>query len=182
MSGNLDYREIDYPTDKPRAEWGHAARRAYILEQEIEEVGHPDLINWSRLAREFDKSKSTLHNDKEKLLEYIVDETDEARVKQIGLSIFEKGLLRISSDDDYDPFDEASFFKMWASTLDEFGLIDLDDEDEEDLFTTGDDATGGVTVQIAGVSADDVDDSELPERDRPDPDDEEGEDTEAVEA
>lgn len=179
---DLDYREIDYPTDKPRSEWGHAARRAYILEQELEEVGHPDLINWSRLAREFDKSKSTIHNDKQKLLKYIVDETDEARVKQIGLSIFEKGLLRISSDDDYDPFDEASFFKMWASTLDEFGLIDLDDDEDDDLFVSGEGEGAGVTVQIAGVSGDDVDDDELPERDRPGGDEDEADPEEAVEA
>lgn len=179
---DLDYREIDYPTDKPRSEWGHAARRAYILEQELEEVGHPDLINWSRLAREFDKSKSTLHNDKEKLLEYVVDETDEARVKQIGLSIFEKGLLRISSDDDYDPFDEASFFKMWASTLDEFGLIDLDDDEDDDLFVSGEGEGAGVTVQIAGVSGDDVDDADLPERDRPDGDENEADPEEVASA
>lgn len=178
----LDYREIDYDTGKPKSEWGHAARRAYILEQHLEEKGHPELINWSRLAREFDKSKSTIHNDKEKLLEYVVDETDEERVKQIGLSIFEKGLLRISSDDDYDPFDEASFFKMWASTLDEFGLIDLDEDEEDDLFVSGSDEAGGVTVQIAGVSGDDVDDDELPERDRPDGDENEADPEEVASA
>lgn len=178
---DVDYRDMDLPTDKTPEEYSYQERRADILQNYILDKGHPDAVNWSKLARYYGKSKSTLHNDKETLTEWLIEELDIQRVSGIGTSLFEQGLLEIQADDDYDPFDYHSFVSRWVKTLDKLGVIDLDEDDDEDLFVTGDADGTGVTVEIAGVEADDVDLGGMPDRDLPDSDDD-AEQEEAVEA
>lgn len=182
-----DYREIDYPKQDDyepggpnegeeypsMADWHYAQRRAYILENHLLDKGHPDMVNWSELARLFDKSKSTIHRDKERLTEYLSAGASEERMKALGMSLFESGLLEITSDDDRDAFEEVKFYKMWVTTLREFGTLppaanrsDLDDDGELK-------APDEINVSVGGVSASDVDldDDEaegIPDRDLPD--------------
>lgn len=177
---SVDYRNLSLPTDKAPADYSYQERRADILQNYILDKGHPDAVNWSELARYYDKSKSTLHNDKETLTEWIVDDLDVARVSGIASALFEQGLLEIQADDDYDAFDYHAFVAKWTSTLEKLGVLDLEDDDE-DLFAGGSSGEGdGITVSISGVSADEVDMDDLPEQDRPDGDEEQ--EQEAVQA
>lgn len=175
---SVDYRNLSLPTDKAPSEYSYQERRADILQNYILDKGHPDSVNWSELARYYDKSKSTLHNDKETLTEWIVADLDVGRVSGIASALFEQGLLEIQADDDYDAFDYHSFVSRWVGTLDKLGVLDLEDADEEDPFSTGGDGDG-ITVSISGVSADDVDAADLPEQDRPTDDEEEPEEVPA---
>jgi hypothetical protein len=179
---DVDYRELEVPEEKDPPEYRYQERRADILQNYLLDKGHPDRVNWSELARYYDKSKSTLHNDKLTLTEWLVANLDIGRIGEIGTALFEQGLLELQADDDYDPFDLHAFVAKWTSTLDDLGIIDLDDADEDDLFVTDDE--GGVTVEIAGVAADDVADMDMPDRTQTDdPADEgEAEEEEAVEA
>ena len=171
---NVDYRNLSLPTDKAPADYSYQERRADILQNFVLDKGHPDAVNWSELSRYYDKSKSTLHNDKETLTEWIVDDLDVARVSGIASALFEQGLLEIQADDDYDAFDYHAFVAKWTSTLEKLGVLDLEDDDE-DLFRAGGQEGEGITVSISGVSADEVDLDDLPEQDRPDGDADEDE-------
>ena len=176
---SVNYWEVEIPEDKDPSEYGYQARRADILRHYLIDKRHPDEVNWSELARYYDRGKATLHNDKQTLLEYITQEFSEERVRKLGVSMFEGAIREVLADDDYDAFDEHALYAKWISTLDKLGLLDLDEEDAEDLFLDPDE--GGISVEIAGVAADDVDLSDMPEQDRPDDDEEEVE-AEGVEA
>lgn len=169
---DIDYRNVSYDTSKPPEEWSYQARRAYILEQELLVRGHPDNVNWSELARKFDKSKSTIHRDKERLLDYLGEDIDEGRIRALGMSLFESGLLEITDDEDRDPFDAVSFYRTWVQTMREFGMIEQavrPEDEEEDMATL---SPEGLSISIAPAPAElDLDEEELaalPERDRPD--------------
>lgn len=178
---SVDYWEVEIPEDKDPHEYGYQARRGDILRHYLIDKKHPDEVNWSELSRYYEKSKSTIHNDKETLLEFLTDEFDPSRVREVGVSLFEGAMREVIADDDYDPFDEVALYQKWIHTLDKIGFLDLDeDEDPEDMFVSEEE--GGLSVEIAGVAAEDVDLSDLPEQDRPDLDDEEAEEQEAVEA
>lgn len=178
---SVNYWEVEIPEDKEPPEYGYPARRADILRHYLTDKRHPDEVNWSELSRYYDKSKSTIHNDKTTLLEYITEGFDEERIRSLGVSMFEGAIREVLTDDDYDPFDEHALYTKWIHTLDKLGLLDLDDdEDPEDMFVS--DEEGGLSVEIAGVAADDVDLTDLPEQDRPDLDEDDEADAERVEA
>lgn len=173
---SVNYWEVEIPEEEDPSGYGYQARRADILRHFLIDKRHPDEVNWSELARYYEKSKSTIHNDKVTLLEYITEEFDAERVRSLGVSMFEGAIREVLTDDDYDAFDEHALYAKWLDTLDTLGLIDLDEgDDAEDLFLSDDE--GGISVEIAGVAAADVDMSDLPEQDRPGAD--EGEGTEA---
>lgn len=169
---DVDYRNLSIPTDKSPEDYDYRYRRADILQNYLLDKGHPDAVNWSELSRYYSKSKSTLHNDKETLTQYLVQELDVGRISEISTSLFEAGLLELQADEDMGPFDYHSFVSRWIDTLDDLGVLDL--ESGEDPFGSARDGEG-ITVSISGVSADAMDDSELPEQDRPQEDDEEQE-------
>jgi len=180
---DIDYRSVSWDEGEPPEEWHYSHRRAWILENELLEKGHPDLVNWSELARRFDKAKSTIHNDKEVLTDYLVQDLDEDRVDLIGQSIFEKGLRELVTpnekekmrpdgtvetfEEDPDWFEVAQFYRMWLDTLQKRGKVEKAPEEVE--ATVG----GGlqeVAVEVAGVAPDDLDADDLddmPEQDKP---------------
>lgn len=162
---SVDYWALEPPEDKDPPDYSYQERRADILHNYLLNHKHPEDVNWSELARYYEKSKSTIHNDKTTLLDYLIEEFDARRIKQLGLSLFEAGYREVVADEDYGPFDEINFYNRWIETLDKLGFLDLGDEDAEDLFLS-EDGEGGVTVEIAGVAASDVED-DLPEQDRP---------------
>jgi len=175
----VDYWEVQIPDDKDPEEYNYQARRADILRHYLTDKRHPDEVNWSDLADYYDRADSTLHNDKETLLEYLTQSFDVERVRELGVSMFEGAMREVLVDDDYDAFDEHALYAKWVSTLDKLNLLDLD-EDDADMFLSDDE--GGVSVEIAGVAAsEDMDMDDLPEQDRPDEGEQEAE-TEAVEA
>jgi len=176
---DVDYRNLSLPTDKAPEDYSYQERRADILQNYILDKGHPDAVNWSRLSRYYSKSKSTLHNDKTTLTEWLVEELNVSRVSGVAVSLFEQGLLEIQADEDYDPFDYHSFVSRWVGTLEKLGVLDLED-DVDDLFSGGDGQP--ITVAISGVEADmeGANPEGLPERDRIPEDSEAAAELEAV--
>lgn len=162
MSQDVDYRRIDYPTGKPREEWGHHARRAYILER-IEEAGHPDFISQTDLAREFDKSTSTIHRDFNRLREFVTNNIDERRLDHIGVTLYETAIKDEIAEENWGHADHL--FQNWTRWLDKRGLADYLPDDDED--GEAEEVVGDITLEIAGVSHMDL------------PGDEEDEETEA---
>lgn len=168
---SVNYWEVDIPTEKDPSEYKYQARRADILRHYLTDAKHPDEVNWSRLAEYYERSKSTIHNDKETLLEFLLGEFDPSRVREVGVTLFEGAMREVIANDDYDVFDEIALYKKWIRTLDDLGLMDLDDEDSPEGFPT--EEGDGLAVEISGVAGDDVDLSELPAQDRPGLDDSE---------
>lgn len=176
MGQQYDYAQIEPPTGEDPVEWHYSHRRAWILKNEILAKGAVELVNWKQLADQFDKSTSTLHNDKEKLVEYLGEDVDEDRIAARGRAIFEKGLLDLQEkaadpEKDVGPERIAQFYKMWVKTLREFGQLPpaADDPRHKDE-TDGMDAPEEISVGIAGVEADEFDPEEfedMPEQDRP---------------
>lgn len=187
-SRNHDYRMIEWDEGKPLEEWHYTSRRAWILQTQLLEKGHPDLVNWSRLARKFDKSKSTLHRDKEKLTEFLTDDIDENRLDLVGQTIFETGLrelltpteeTKMRPDGTTEVIEKppnyhsaADFYLKWLRTLAARGKIEWRDPTDSD--EDGEAVEGGlreVMVEVAGVAPDDVEDMEgmedMPDRDKP---------------
>lgn len=166
---DIDYRNVDYPTGEPREEWSYQARRAYLLER-IEEAGHPDFINQSEVAREFDKSHSTIHRDIRRLQEYVTEEVDEQRLDHIGITLYESAIKDEIADENWGAADRL--FQNWTEWLDTRGLADyLPDDDDEDAPET----VGEINMEIAGVSDMDLSDSD----DQEDGEDDEDDDQEA---
>lgn len=78
MSQQIDYQSLDVPENEQYEQWSYGQRRAYVL-SEIREVGHPDLLNQSEIARQFDVDRSTISRDFDALGEYISDTLGERR-------------------------------------------------------------------------------------------------------
>jgi hypothetical protein len=180
-----DYRMIEWDEGKPLDEWHYTHRRAWILQNELLEKGHPDLVNWSELARRFGKSKSTIHRDKEVLTEFLANDIDEDRIDLIGQTIFERGLrqllttttetkmrpdgstVEIEKPPDYGA--AANFYRMWVDTLARRGKTEWKDPDkQEDSEATVEGGLRQVVTEVAGVAPDELDDLDgMPDRDKP---------------
>jgi hypothetical protein len=70
MSGEIDYRAVDIPEDKPPEDYTYAERRAEIL-REVEAVGSPRLVNGAELARRYGCTRQNIYNDLDRLAEYV---------------------------------------------------------------------------------------------------------------
>jgi uncharacterized protein (DUF111 family) len=180
-----DYRMIEWDEGTPLSEWHYTHRRAWILQNELLERGHPDLVNWSELARRFDKSKSTLHRDKEVLTEFLTDDLDDDRIDLIGQTIFEKGLRdlltpteekKMKPDGTIEVIEKppnytgaAKFYRMWVDTLARRGRTEWKDPDKrEDSEAVVEGGLRQVAVEVAGVAPEELDDlDDMPDRDKP---------------
>jgi len=81
MSENTNYAAVTVPEEKPPTEYSYVERRAEILSL-IEQAGHPDALNMSRLARRYDTSPSNVYKDFQRLKDYYRERIgDDARVK-----------------------------------------------------------------------------------------------------
>ena len=78
MSQQIDYRAIDLPDNEQYENWTYAQRRAYIL-SEIREVGHPNLLNQSDIARQFDVDRSLISREMDLLGEYVAETLGDRR-------------------------------------------------------------------------------------------------------
>jgi hypothetical protein len=185
QANDPDYREIEWDEGVPMSEWHYTHRRAYILETELLEKGHPGLVNWAELARRFDKAKSTLHKDKQRLKDYLAGDVDDDRIDLIGQVIFKKGLrdlltpttekkmrpdgsiVEIEKPPDYQA--AAEFYRLWVDTLARRGKTEwgdpMDAGDEEGAVEGG---LREVVTEVAGVAPEELDDlDDMPDRDKP---------------
>jgi hypothetical protein len=172
-----DYEAIEWPLGEDPKEWHYSHRRAWILENEIYANGSIEAVNWSELAEQFGKSKSTLHRDKKRLVEYLGMSVEEEKVRARGRTLFE-AILRDVREQYNDPEDSAmtpervlNIYRTWVKTLREFGQLPPKANDPR--HDKDDDATEvpeEISVGISGVEADrfDPDDLDsLPEQDKP---------------
>lgn len=69
MSDSIDYASISIPDGKSPTEYTYTERRAEILSL-IEEAGHPDQLNQTRLADRYGTSQSNISKDFKRLRDY----------------------------------------------------------------------------------------------------------------
>ena len=177
MGNDYDYMRIEPPTGEDPKEWHYSHRRAYILKNEILQKGSVEAVNWEELSRQFGKAKSTLHNDKEKLVEFLGQDVDEEQVRARGRALFETVLRDVRADyqdpenDDMTPERVLNVYRTWVKTLREFGqLPPAADDPRHDKHDDATEVPEEISVGIAGVEADRFDPDELetlPEQDRP---------------
>lgn len=75
MSESTDYDAVNIPVEKAREDYSYVERRAEILER-IERAGHPNALNKSQLAREYDVSHTSIGRDFDALAEYVAANLD----------------------------------------------------------------------------------------------------------
>lgn len=176
MTQDYDYSKIEPPSGEDPTEWHFSHRRAWILENEVLAKGGVEQVNWNQLADQFDKAPSTLHRDKERLVEYLGEDVDEEEIRARGRALFEslhRDLLSQYNDpeEDVKPERVANFYRMWLKTLREFGqLPPAADDPRHNEDGDGEATPDEISVGIAGVPADGFDPDELedmPEQDRP---------------
>lgn len=178
---DYNYAEIDPDQSKPPEEWHYSHRRAWILEHKILALGSVQSVNWTELADRFDKSKSTLHNDKQRLVEYLGEEVEEERVRARGRALFET-VLRDTIAQYNDPADDSmtaervvNVYRKWVQTLREFGQLPPPADDPRHTRGDASEVPEEIQVGLSGVEADRYNpeeaDLELPEQDRPDGED-----------
>lgn len=174
---DYNYAEIDPDTSKAPENWHYSHRRAWILENKILNLGSVEAVNWTELADRFDKSKSTLHNDKTRLLEYLGEDVDEEKVRARGRVLFETVLRDVIAQYN-DPTDNSmtaeravNIYRKWVETLREFGQLPPPATDPRVRGEDGSEVPDNIRVGLSGVEADrfeteDLDLPDLPEQDR----------------
>lgn len=178
MGHDYDYMEIEPPSGEDPVEWHYSHRRAWILKNEVLEKGSVEAVNWKELSDQFDKSTSTLHNDKEKLVAFLGQDVDEDKIRARGRALFEQVLRDVQAryndpdDSEIGPERVINVYRTWVKTLREFGqLPPAADDPRHDKEEDGSDVPAEISVGIAGVEADRFEEEELqdlPEQDRPD--------------
>lgn len=99
MSDFIDYDSRELPGGEDYKEWTYADRRTYIL-SEIRDAGGPRGINQAAIARQFDVSPATVHNDVDVLADYI-EETMGDRRQMRTTMVVERAIQGLLENDQY---------------------------------------------------------------------------------
>jgi len=100
MSDITDYRAVNVPDDTPPPEYSYVERRAEILSL-IEEAGHPDALNQTRLSERYGTSQSNISKDFDRLREYIRDTLGHHR-HAISEALYHKAIKEYTDQGNYD--------------------------------------------------------------------------------
>jgi hypothetical protein len=120
-----DYRAVEIPEDTPAAEYSYTARRAEIL-QLVEEAGHPDAINQSRLADRYDVARSTISRDFDRIREYVREHIGAHR-HAISAAVYRKAIKEYTDRGEYDKAVDA--LESWNEWLREEGARDTEPDE-----------------------------------------------------
>jgi hypothetical protein len=95
-----DYSSVEIPA-KPPEEFTYAERRASLLSQ-IEDLGHPKLLNQSEQAERFGVSQSQIHKDLKRLGEACRDHiTDRDRRALTVESVVNRAVIGLLREENY---------------------------------------------------------------------------------
>jgi transcriptional antiterminator len=136
-----DYRAIEVPEDTPPEEYAYTVRRAEILHL-VEEAGHPDAINQSRLAERYGVARSTISRDFDRIREYYREHLGTHR-HAITAAAYRKAIKEYIDRGEYSEAIDA--LESWNEWLREEGVRDTE---AEELEVSGDllaDFTGDST-------------------------------------
>lgn len=122
MSESTDYRSVTVPEDKHPTEYSYVERRAEILSL-IEEAGHPDALNLTRLAERYDTSPSNIHKDKRRLREYYREHIGD-HATSITEVVYRSAIKAYVDQGDYDKAIDA--LESWNDWLREEGARSVD--------------------------------------------------------
>lgn len=124
-----DYREV--PTDlgeldiDSKGEFNTVQRRAYIYEQ-VQEAGHPSLLNKNDLAEELDISRRQVYYDMEAVSEFVEDIAGQNHVGE-NYTIFERAKREALARGDHEM--AIAVLKDEAEWLENRGAIDKEPEE-----------------------------------------------------
>ena len=100
MSNDIDYRNVDIPTDEAPEDFSYAERRAEILTL-IEQAGHPSLLSSSQLADRYGCSQPTISNDINNVLASYIDKTLGDRRILTTHAVIEKSVKSLLENEEY---------------------------------------------------------------------------------
>jgi len=120
-----NYRAVNVPEDTEPEDYSYTERRAEIL-QLIEEAGHPDAINQSRLADRYDVARSTVNRDFNRVREYYRDHLGDHR-HAISASVYRKAIKEYVNRGEFDTAVEV--MESWNEWLREEGVRDTEAEE-----------------------------------------------------
>ena len=147
-----NYRAVNIPADTAPPDYSYTARRAEIL-QLIEEAGHPDSLNQSRLADRYDVARSTISRDFDRIREFIQESIGTHR-HAISASVYRKAIKEFTERGDYD--DAIDAVESWNEWLREEGVREVEPETERrELSGDGDGAPQTLEVTREVVTDDD---------------------------
>ena len=104
-SNTPDYAAIT-PSGKPPTDYSYAERRAELLQQ-IEDVGHPAVLNQTELADRYGVSQQQISKDLDRLDEYVRGRLGRRRDLEVG-SVLQACMTGALSDGDYDAARKAA--------------------------------------------------------------------------
>jgi len=122
-----NYRAVNIPADTAPPDYSYTARRAEIL-QLVEEAGHPDSLNQSRLADRYDVAPSTISRDFDRIREFI-QESIGAHRHAISASVYRKAIREFTERGDYD--DAIDAVESWNEWLREEGARNVEPSTEK---------------------------------------------------
>lgn len=128
MSGSIDYRSVEIPTDERPSEYSYTERRAEIL-QFIEKAGHPGSVNQTQLGKRYGVSQQQISKDVDAIREYLVDSIDEQRVDAIVTTVFQTSLKELMAEDRYS--EAAAVCSQWTSWLFDRGQLEKEPDKVE---------------------------------------------------
>ncbi|WP_423744755.1 hypothetical protein V5735_01550 (plasmid) [Haladaptatus sp. SPP-AMP-3] len=131
MSSDIDYESVEIPTDKSPEEYHYSQRRADILRQ-VNDVGHPRLLNQRELADRYDTSPPNIHNDLQVLAEYLDGRLGNRRV-MVSETVFNKAISELIEDRQWR--DAARTLKEYNEFIDEYRRTNALEDRIEQLET-----------------------------------------------
>jgi len=127
MSDITDYRAVNVPDDTPPSEYSYVERRAEILSL-IEEAGHPDALNQTRLSERYGTSQSNISKDFDRLREYIRNTLGHHR-HAISEALYHKAIKEYTDRGEYDKAIDA--LESWNEWLREEGAREIEPPTEK---------------------------------------------------
>ena len=98
QSNHPNYEALEIPTKQP-SEYSYAERRAELLQQ-VNDLGHPALINQSQEAERYGVSQQQISKDLDRLAEY-VDENLGRRRELVTESVYQRCITGLLEEGEY---------------------------------------------------------------------------------
>jgi len=143
-----DYRAVEVPEDEQPQEYSYTVRRAEIL-QLVEQAGHPDAVNQSRLADRYGVARSTISRDFDRIREYYREHIGDHR-HAISAAVYRRSIKEYTDRGEYEK--AVKVMESWNEWLREEGVRDVE-PDEQKLEHTGPD--GGNPFEFSVTFSDD---------------------------
>lgn len=125
MSDSIDYASVTIPDGKSPTEYTYTERRAEILSL-IEEAGHPDQLNQTRLAERYGTSQSNISKDFKRLREHYRQTLGRHRLT-ISETVYRKAIREYVSRGEYDK--AVNILESWNEWLREERVRDTAPEE-----------------------------------------------------